>query len=160
MSRSDLLKTNILGSQCIGEILIQANLILPAQLQVALVDQQFSEQMLLGEILALRGWINQQTADFFADQWSKIIHSEFRNPLGYYLLTAALLSSDQITAILDEQRKTGLRFGALAVLNGWLQQPTLDFFLESLFPDQTSQSPFYPQVQGQYDASETNCPQK
>ena len=55
----------------IGEILTEADLITKPQLEVALRDQIYNEDMLLGEILALRGWIKQDTADFFVREWFK-----------------------------------------------------------------------------------------
>ena len=53
----------------IGEILQEAGLITSPQLQVALRDQTYYQDMRLGEILALRGWVGQETADFFAQEW-------------------------------------------------------------------------------------------
>jgi hypothetical protein len=50
----------------IGTILQEADLITPPQLEVALRDQAYYEDMRLGEILALRGWIRQDTADFLS----------------------------------------------------------------------------------------------
>ncbi|HEY9768904.1 MAG TPA: hypothetical protein V6C71_10480 [Coleofasciculaceae cyanobacterium] len=52
----------------IGEILQEADLITSPQLEVALRDQNYYQDMRLGEILALRGWIKQDTADFFVQE--------------------------------------------------------------------------------------------
>jgi hypothetical protein len=48
----------------LGSYLIEAGLITPAQIDVALSDQNFSDGMRIGEILVMRGWIKQQTLDF------------------------------------------------------------------------------------------------
>ena len=91
--------------QLLGEILQEAALISAPQLEVVLRDQQ-SYQLPLGEILHLRGWLNQETADFFVEQWSCLLNSSSRHPLGYYFQLASLLETEQINAILQEQKQT------------------------------------------------------
>lgn len=117
--------------QLLGEILKEAALISTAQLEVALRDQQ-SYQLPLGEILHLRGWLNQETADFFVEQWSPLLNTSSRHPLGYYFQLASLLEAEQINAILREQKHMGIRFGAVAVYKGWLKKGTVDYFLNNL----------------------------
>ena len=126
----------------IGLLLQEAALVSPAQIEVALFDQASYGDLRLGEILALRGWIEQETADFFAERWYAEIELEQRNPLGYYLKSAALLNDRQIQEILKEQPHMGLRFGAIAVLKGWVRQKTIDFFLANLSPQQQGISAF------------------
>ncbi|MGH2412432.1 MAG: hypothetical protein ACRDEA_01785 [Microcystaceae cyanobacterium] len=124
----------------IGLVLQEADLISASQLEVALQDQSQFGHLLLGEILALRGWIKQETADFFAQHWTELLQDQDRQkqPLGYYLKLAALLDDHQINTILDEQLQIGVRFGELAVLKGWLKQKTIDFFLEHLISQNKS----------------------
>ncbi|MGL5034258.1 MAG: hypothetical protein ACRC6M_10715, partial [Microcystaceae cyanobacterium] len=124
------------GFPPLGEILRAADLISSAQLEVALQDQQYY-QIRLGEIIALHGWLSQETADFFAEDWPRLTVSEVEHPLGYYLHRAALLNQEQIQAVLAEQKQMGVRFGAIAVLKGWLKQRTLDYFLENLVQTQS-----------------------
>ncbi len=50
--------------QPLGTILQQAKLITPDQIEEALTEQRKCPQRRLGEILAGKGWIKQQTADF------------------------------------------------------------------------------------------------
>jgi hypothetical protein len=126
----------------LGVILQEADLITPAQIQVALQDQNQFNHLRLGEILALRGWIKQETADFFAEQWLQMVKKSEKHPLGYYLEFAGLLNEKQIEQILKEQWHTGLKFGAMAVLNGWIKQTTLDFFLNNIADECKSDSPF------------------
>ena len=83
----------------LGLILREAGLITPAQIEVALQDQQYY-RLPLGEILSLHGWIRQETADFFAEAWPTLFLSSYLQPLGYYLRSAALLSDEQIQLIL------------------------------------------------------------
>ena len=125
----------------IGEILTEADLITKPQLEVALRDQIYNENMLLGEILALRGWIKQDTADFFVREWSKIVNHRIERPLGFYLNRAGLLSSEDIQQILAEQRQLSLRFGDTAVQKGLLKPSTVNFFLKHLYPSQLHCSP-------------------
>jgi hypothetical protein len=116
----------------IGEILREAGLIYEAQLEVALRDQAIYPDLRLGEILALRGWIKQQTVDFFAEEWSNLSGESSKKPIGYYLKQAALLDEKQIKFILEKQQDIKFHFGALAVFQGWLPPTTLDFFLNYL----------------------------
>ena len=120
----------------IGEILTEADLITKPQLEVALRDQIYNENMLLGEILALRGWIKQDTADFFVREWFKLVNRRADRPIGFYLNRAGLLSSEDIQKILAEQRRLSLRFGDTAVQKGLLKPSTINFFLKYLYPSQ------------------------
>ncbi|MGB5715166.1 MAG: hypothetical protein WBM44_30135 [Waterburya sp.] len=130
------------NKKVLGEILQQAGLISNSQIQVALVDREYNQELRLGEILAIRGWIEQQTADFFADEWQFVLEQQAKYPLGYYLEKSGLLTKEQTHSILQEQKKIWVKFGSVAVLKGLLDQNTLDFFLDSLFPLASSQSPF------------------
>lgn len=47
----------------LGNYLIEAGLLTPAQVEVVLHDQQ-QLQMRFGEILAARGWVKQKTIDY------------------------------------------------------------------------------------------------
>jgi hypothetical protein len=96
----------------------------------------------LGEILALRGWIEQKTADFFADRWWKLKSQSETYPLGYYLNEAGLLSESEITKILEEQPRLWMKFGSIAVLQGLIPQATLDFFLNNLYTSEIERSAF------------------
>lgn len=120
----------------IGEILQEAGLITSPQLDVALRDQTYYEDMRLGEILALRGWVKQDTADFFVQEWFKLVNRRIDHPIGFYLCKAGLLSEQDIRIILTEQHNSSLRFGDLAVKQGLVKQNTVDFFLQNLFPSQ------------------------
>ena len=120
----------------IGTILQEADLITNPQLEVALRDQTYYEDMRLGEILALRGWIKQDTADFFVQDWFKLINRRIDRPIGFYLNKAGLLSESDIKRILREQRVNSLRFGDTAIKQGLLKPNTVNFFLQNLFPAQ------------------------
>jgi hypothetical protein len=125
----------------LGEILQTADLVTTAQIEVALQNQQYY-QLRLGEILALHGWLEQETVDFFAEIWPQLLMEGQAHPLGYYLKQAKLLSAEQVQMILKEQKQLGIRFGAVAVLKGWLKEKTLAFFLENLSPQTKSESDF------------------
>ncbi|MEM8720548.1 MAG: hypothetical protein AAGE84_14795 [Cyanobacteria bacterium P01_G01_bin.39] len=120
----------------IGEILQEAGLITNPQLELALRDQNYYEDLRLGEILALRGWIKQDTADFFVQEWFKLINQKIDHPIGFYLNKAGLLSEQDIKFILVQQHKYSLRFGDTAVKQGLIKPNTIDFFLKNLFPSQ------------------------
>ena len=128
----------------LGMILLEADLVSLSQIETALQDQAHRPELLLGQILATRGWINSETADFFAQDWSNLVQNkqQLSKPLGWYLQQAALLKEKDIQLILNEQKSTGIRFGTVAVLQGILKSTTLDFFLMYLFPEEFSVSPF------------------
>jgi len=139
----------------IGKLLTEAGLVSKTQLELALQDQKNFPNLRLGEIMARRGWINAQTADFFVEDWSNIINAENRKPLGEYLAQSAILEAQQVEEILAKQKDTGVRFGAIAVMQGLLRSITLDFFLENLFPHESSTSPFISMNSGK--SSQTSC---
>ncbi|MEG3439348.1 hypothetical protein V0288_19635 [Pannus brasiliensis CCIBt3594] len=136
-----------LPSRKVGEILREAYLITPVQLEEALREHSRDRSQALGDILARKGWIKQKTADFFAGQWREIIQNPeiaSRKPLGFYLKEAGLLDEEQIQEIVREQNERTLwvRLGTMAVLKGWLAQSTIDFFLKHLYPEHAGDSPF------------------
>lgn len=118
----------------LGELLIEAGLISPSQIEIAL-QQQASRKQRIGEILASHNWIKQQTADFFAEKWAKSINQKQKKPLIYYFRHAGLLEEEQITLLLQEQQqqKKQVRFHRLAVERGYIKQITVDFFLANIF---------------------------
>lgn len=125
----------------LGLILVEAALLTPAQLDVALNNQKHFDY-LIGEVIALHGWIKKETIDFFAEHWFELVSSPNPLPIGHYLQMASLLEQKQIDEILVEQKKLGLRFGAMAVLKGWIKQETMDYFLLNLKSDMSQRSGF------------------
>lgn len=135
------------SKQRLGSILQEAKLITPYQVDLALKEQRRYPERRLGEILAQKGWIKQQTADFFAEEWGKVLQQAQQGTpqsLGYYLREAGLIDDDQLRDILAEQEqgRMWMRMGALAVLKGWLNQTTVDFLLQNLHPNRVDDSPF------------------
>lgn len=142
MLKSSTVVPRLLLHQRLGEVLHQADLISQAQIEVVLNDQEQHLEMRFGEILALRGWLKQETSDFFAEQWQALMRETPKTVIGRYLEQAGLLDKDQVESILEEQTRTGYKFGAIAVLHGWMRQQTLDFFLDALYPGKKSETPF------------------
>jgi hypothetical protein len=139
-------KKTLASRQPLGSILQQADLVSANQIDIALEHQAEYPDLRIGEILALRGWIKLETADFFAQEWTNLLQQQPKQPLGYYLQKATLLDEEQVRELLSEQTKiekrmgVSLRLGAIAVLKGWLKRSTLDYFLKHLFPEQQSES--------------------
>ena len=128
--------------QPLGMILQEADLVSWGRIELALQTQTQYPNLRLGEILAMCDWIKPETADFFAQDWSNVIQQQQKDPLGYYFKQAALLNEAEIETVLAEQRRTGIRFGTVAVLQGFIKSTTLDFFLMYLFPNELETSPF------------------
>ncbi len=141
-SNSQPSKFLVTQSKPLGMILQEADLVSLSRIELALQAQTQHPHLRLGDILALCDWVKPETADFFAQDWSNVVQQEYKDPLGYYLKQAALLNKEQIETVLAEQRKTGIRFGTVAVLQGFLKSTTLDFFLMYLFPEEFDVSPF------------------
>lgn len=114
----------------IGEILEEAGLINQAKIQVALAEQNIYNDLKLGEILVLHGWLNERTANFFGEEIKSSITQQAKKQIGQYFYDAGLISKEDLQAILNEQKKLGIKFGSVAVMRGCVQQKTLDFFLK------------------------------
>ena len=147
-ARADIRRLIALQTMTLGETLRKADLISSFQIESALQTQIDQPNLRIGEILAQQGLIQPKTADFFAQDWSKIVIQSEKDALGYYLEQAAILNSTQIEVVLAEQRSTGVRFGTVAVFQGFLKSTTLDFFLANLFPEELYVSPFINMYQG------------
>ncbi len=116
----------------IGQILLLAGVVTPGKIEVALIDQQMQPDLRLGEILALRGWVDQETVDYFMEMLPIMIKAESRLRLGEYFVCAGLLSEAHINELLAEQHETTIPLGQLAVRKGYLKQETIDFFCRRL----------------------------
>ncbi|WP_144439392.1 hypothetical protein [Geminocystis sp. NIES-3709] len=118
----------------IGEILQEAGLISSEQIQIALGVQSQCLKLRIGEILALKGWLKQETVDFLVAVCleNKAITSNHLQPIGYYFQKAGLLTEEQINNVLKDQKKLGIKFCYLAVMKGFLKQKTADFFLDNM----------------------------
>ncbi len=116
----------------LGQVLLEAGLITGNQVSLVLDAQANGQQMRFGEILADWGWLPQETVDFFAEELPQLATEASKQPIGYYLKAAKLLNDEQINAILAEQNHIQLRFGEIAVRNGWVKQKTVDSVLRYL----------------------------
>lgn len=118
----------------LGQVLYEAGLVSAQQIEIALREQAKAPEFKIGKIFASRGWIKQQTADFFAEQWDELLREKTKQPLVYYLQQAALLDRTQINSLLKQRHNSPekLRFHHLAVRQGLIKQQTVDFFLRNL----------------------------
>ena len=128
------------GKKPLGQILIEAGIISISQIEIALQEQKYND-LRIGEILILHGWIQQQTVDFFAERWLALREEE-KKPLAHYFQEAGLLDIEQINAILKLQKlkQRKVRFHRLAVEQGYIKQITVDFFVAHLFNAGNSRS--------------------
>ena len=117
----------------LGVILQQAGLVPAVKFKQALEQQNKNQQQDLGEILASGGEISQETVNFFVERWFELVAEKPKQPIGQYLKQAGLLTDSQIQTILEEQKRTELKFGELAIAKNWLKQATVEFFLHYLF---------------------------
>ncbi len=141
-SRLEICRLIALRTKTLGETLQEADLVSSWQIETALQNKNQYPDLRIGEILARQNIIKPETADFFAEDWSKIVLAPEKDAIGYYLQQAAILDRAQVAAILAEQRETGVRFGTVAVFQGFLKSTTLDFFLANLYPQELQVSPF------------------
>ncbi len=123
------LTTSTVKMPLLGQVLVEAGLITASQVSLVLDAQANGQNMRFGEILAEWGWVSQETVDFFAEQLPQLAREVNKQPIGYYLKAAKLLNDEQINTILAEQNHIQLRFGEIAVRNGWVKQKTVDSVL-------------------------------
>lgn len=126
-------------TQPLGAVLQQAGLVSAAQVSLALQEQTINQHR-LGDLLCEHGWLHKPTAHFFAEQWPTLFHDLDLLPIGQYLRQAHLLTDTQIDYLLEQQNLTQLRFGVLAVANGWIKLKTINFFLTHLHLQDIPQS--------------------
>ncbi|MDJ0715960.1 MAG: hypothetical protein QNJ54_17310 [Prochloraceae cyanobacterium] len=125
--------------QFIGFTLQVAGLISVAQFKVAIRDQIYYPDMSLEEILVLRGWVKLETINFFLEQLPQLKHRKPKPLLKHCLIKAGLLTNQQIHTLVEVQKQTGIPFWSLAVRRGWIQQATIDFFINYFVENSTSQ---------------------
>ena len=114
----------------LGQVLVKAGLVSPNQILVVLNDAKYREDLRIGEILALRGWIQQETADFFAEVLPNLPNTTQKEPIGQYLKVARLLTQQQIDNVLTYQRNNPVKFGEIAVALSYLKNQTLNYVLD------------------------------
>jgi hypothetical protein len=78
----------------LGSYLVDAGLISLAQIDVALNDQEFMDNMRLGDILVTRGWIKQQTLDYLIE---KVVEPEQRRARQAVLDASMVVRRDPYT---------------------------------------------------------------
>ncbi len=147
-ARADISRLLAVQTKTLGELLQEAGLVSPWQIESALQAKIQHSKFRIGEILAQKDLIKPETADFFAQDWAKAVVAAEKNTLGYYLQQAAILDRKQIEIILAEQRVSGVRFGTVAIFQGFIKSTTLDFFLANLFPEELAVSPFINMYKG------------
>lgn len=52
--------------------------------------------------------------------------------IGGYLVEAGLLTPAQVDVVLNDQKKSGLRFGEILAARGWVKQETVEYFMEKV----------------------------
>lgn len=52
--------------------------------------------------------------------------------LGSYLVEAGLITQAHIDVTLADQEATGLRFGEILVVRGWLKEQTIEYLMEKI----------------------------
>jgi hypothetical protein len=52
-----------------------------------------------------------------------------QKPLGGHLIDAGLLTLDQVNVALVDQSATGMRFGEVLVIRGWLKEQTVEWIV-------------------------------
>ena len=119
----------------LGQVLQEAGLLTPAQVNWVLNIQAKQPNLRFGEIVANQGWVHQETINFFAEHLPQMATESRKQPIGYYLKAAKLLNDEQIEAILIEQSQTQMRFGEIAVEKGLLKNETVESILRYLQGD-------------------------
>ena len=119
--------------QPLGEILIESGLITPYQVELAL-REQLKSNLKIGEILASHGCIKQQTADFFAEEWSKLRELKQKKPLVFYLLESGLINVEQVNNLVKKYKNSPKKKGFyhLLIEERYLKNITIEYFSTNL----------------------------
>ncbi len=120
--------------QPIGQTLQKAGLLSLEQVEKILQYQSEYSYDKFGEIVNSWGLLPKNTVDFFAEKLPILKMERQKYPLGQYFKQAALLDDAKINFILESQTTTGLKFGEMAVNQGWVKRETVDFLLTELIP--------------------------
>ncbi len=67
-----------------------------------------------------------------ADSATPALSLTDEKPLGLYLVEAGLLTQAQVEVALNDQKITGLRFGQVLVVRGWVKQQTIDYLMRKI----------------------------
>uniref|UniRef100_B8HZB7 Cyclic nucleotide-binding domain-containing protein n=1 Tax=Cyanothece sp. (strain PCC 7425 / ATCC 29141) TaxID=395961 RepID=B8HZB7_CYAP4 len=62
----------------------------------------------------------------------ELVFQKGMKPIGNYLVEAGLLCQAQVETILRDQEYSGLQFGEVAVLRGWVKQQTIEFLFNKI----------------------------
>lgn len=116
----------------IGFTLQRAGLISPEQLVQVREIQAQSRHVLFGEVLVERGWLSQQTVDFFAERLPKLVNLRDQLPESHYLELSGLVDPDSLALLNQEQRQTNQSLFDLAVHRGVLAETTAEFLRDLL----------------------------
>lgn len=130
--------TNFSEYQPIGQVLQKAGLLSPEQVEKILQYQSDYRHQKFGDIVDSWGLLPKDTVDFFAEQLHGLKMGSPKYPLGQYLKQARLLDDKKINLILEEQSKTGVKFGEIAVNKGWVKQQTVDFLITEFMATPTT----------------------
>ncbi len=76
-----------------------------------------------------------------SDRYSVETFPTFSAPkrLGSYLLDAGLLNPDQVNVALNDQKATGMRFGEVLVVRGWLKEQTIEWVMKRVVEPERQQ---------------------
>ena len=116
----------------IGHLLQEAGLLTEQQIGELLAEQSYQRHLLFGELSAKKGLIKPTTADFLVEELPQLCAQNKHYRLGEYLQAAGLLSQAQVKSILDQQKFYHLKFGEIAIQQGFLKPKTVEFFLSTL----------------------------
>jgi len=113
----------------LGKRLIEAGLLHPTQVSIILEDQRHQPGLLFGELLLLKGWLEEQPCWFFVNLAKVATSEEFRKlPIGQKLKLAGLVNDQQINKALRRQQQANVPFGKLLFQQGFLKLKTVEYF--------------------------------
>lgn len=118
----------------LGRYLVEAGLLTPLQLEMALSEQKLTG-LRLGEFIVRQRWLKQQTVEFWMEKLLRRDRAAIQTDdkrLGHYLVEAGLLTQAQVEKALSEQKGTGLRLGEFIVKKGWLKEETIEFLVKEI----------------------------
>jgi len=113
--------------------LTKADLISEQQVEIALLDLSHNPDFTLEKVIFLRGWLQEQTILFFAQELPKLLEqNEPKISLDKCLQNAGLIDNLQVDKILQYQQENDCDFSTSLQQLGYIKKSTLKFFLRYL----------------------------
>ena len=108
--------------------LTKAGLVSEEQMEMAIAYLNKYRDLSLERVIFLRGWLSQETLEFFGKGLPKLIERGEKIPLVKILELASILNGEQINKLVKYQEERGKKVSSSLIEMGYIKESTLNFF--------------------------------